>query len=210
MYKPTTITVVVLVLGFAFVAMPAQAHHVMDGMLPQTFLQGLLSGLGHPLIGLDHAAFILCAGFFLALVERGMAGVVALIAGSLVGAAMFQAGLRLPAGEVLVALSVILIGGLLLARRAIKLAWLLVAFALAGVFHGYAYGESIFGAEPAPLGAYLLGLSLIQFAVAVAAFCVHRRLIAMREAMAKSASTAIGAVTAIIGTAYLLVGALSA
>ena len=40
----------------------AWAHHFMDGGLPQTFAQGLLSGLGHPVIGLDHAAFIVAAG----------------------------------------------------------------------------------------------------------------------------------------------------
>ena len=44
----------------------AWAHHFMGGGLPQTFTQGLLSGLGHPVIGLDHAAFIVAAGFFLA------------------------------------------------------------------------------------------------------------------------------------------------
>src|SRR5438552_1104114 len=50
----------------------AWAHHFMGGGPPETFAQGLLSGLGHPVIGLDHAAFILAAGFFLALVEAGI------------------------------------------------------------------------------------------------------------------------------------------
>ncbi|PKO63289.1 MAG: urease accessory protein UreJ, partial [Betaproteobacteria bacterium HGW-Betaproteobacteria-17] len=35
----------------------ALAHHPMGGMTPQTLSQGLLSGLGHPVIGLDHLAF---------------------------------------------------------------------------------------------------------------------------------------------------------
>jgi len=34
-----------------------------------------------------------------------------------------------------------------------------------GVFHGYAYGESIVGAEMTPLWAYLLGLALVQLAI---------------------------------------------
>ena len=63
----------------------ATAHHFMDDALPQTFLQGLLSGIGHPLIGPDHAAFIIGAGFSLALVARGVGGIVALIGGSLLG-----------------------------------------------------------------------------------------------------------------------------
>ena len=30
---------------------PASAHHLMGGVTPVTFAQGLLSGLGHPVIG---------------------------------------------------------------------------------------------------------------------------------------------------------------
>src|SRR5216117_1537707 len=64
----------------------AWAHHFMGGGLPETIAQGLLSGLGHPVIGLDHAAFIAAAGFFLASIEGGMWGVLALIVGTLIGA----------------------------------------------------------------------------------------------------------------------------
>lgn len=193
-------------LVLSFVAVSAHAHHVMDKQLPETFLQGLLSGLGHPLIGPDHAAFIVCAGFFLALVERGLLGVVALVGGSLIGAVMFQSQIILLEVEAAVALSVLLIGILLMSRRAINLSRLLVALALAGVFHGYAYGESIFGSEPVPLGAYLLGFSLIQFGVAGAAWFVHRRLNATRADLARRVSGAIGAVTGTVGAAYLLAG----
>jgi len=41
---------------------PASAHHVMGGATPATFAQGLLSGLGHPVIGLDHLTFVLAVG----------------------------------------------------------------------------------------------------------------------------------------------------
>ena len=34
----------------------AFAHHVMGGRMPATFTEGILSGLGHPIIGLDHLA----------------------------------------------------------------------------------------------------------------------------------------------------------
>jgi len=37
-----------------------------------------------------------------------------------------------------------------------------------GVFHGYAYGEAVVGAEPTPIFAYLVGLALVQAAIAVA------------------------------------------
>jgi urease accessory protein len=177
----------------------------MDGGLPQTLAQGLLSGLGHPLIGLDHAAFIVAAGFFLALIDRGMWGVLALIAGSLFGAALHLAGIGLPGSEVGVAASVILIGGLVMARRRIKLSWLAGGLALAGVLHGYAYAETIFGAETTPLVAYLAGFSLVQLGVATASFLAHRRLIATRANWAAPVSSAVGAAAGAVGALFLFI-----
>ena len=58
----------------ALASLPAQAHHFMDGGMPQNWLEGLLSGLGHPVIGPDHAAFVFAAGFLLALSSRGLWG----------------------------------------------------------------------------------------------------------------------------------------
>lgn len=45
----------------------ALAHHAMGGQLPQTFGQGLLSGIGHPVIGVDHFAFVVAVGIVAAL-----------------------------------------------------------------------------------------------------------------------------------------------
>lgn len=183
----------------------AWAHHVMDGALPETFAQGFLSGLAHPLIGLDHAAFIVAAGFFLALVRGGIWGIAALIAGTLFGAVLHLMGFNPPGGEIGVALSVIVIGGLVIARRRIGLAWLAGGLALAGVLHGHAYAESIFGAEVAPLGAYLAGFSLIQLGIATAAFRIHRHLIATRDAWVRPVSSVLGAAVGGIGLAFLTV-----
>jgi urease accessory protein len=195
----------VLPLAGLLAALPglAWAHHVMDYGLPQTFVQGLLSGLGHPLIGVDHAAFIVASGFFLALFDRGMVGVLVLIGGTLAGAAMHLMGVDVPAGEVGIALSVILIGALVIGRRKIELTWVAAGLAVAGVLHGHAYAESIFGAEPAPLGAYLIGFSLIQLAVAAAAFWIHRRIIATRESWAKPVAVGLGTVVGAVGLAFL-------
>ena len=172
----------------------AWAHHFMDDALPRTWLEGLLSGLGHPLIGVDHLAFVVAAGFFLALVPRGLWGIAALIAGALAGAALHLAGVDLPFGEAAVALSVIIVGSVLIARRVVDLHWVLAGMALAGVLHGHAYAESIFGAEPAPLAAYLLGFSIIQLALAAAAFFASRHLPATALKFVGAAAGAVGAV----------------
>ena len=200
---------VTLAAALAALPLPAWAHHFMDSGLPQTFAQGLFSGVAHPVIGLDHAAFIVGAGFFLALVERGMWGVLALIAGSLFGAALHLAGVGLPGGEAGVALSVILIGALVMARRRIEISWLSGGLALAGALHGHAYAETIFGAEAAPLVAYLAGFSLVQLGIAVAALLIHRRLIASREAWARPASSGLGAAVGVIGIVFLAINVVS-
>ena len=176
----------------------ATAHHFMDDALPQTFLQGLLSGIGHPLIGPDHAAFIIGAGFSLALVAGGVGGIVALIGGSLLGAGLHLLGFAIPVGEWGVALSVILVAAIIVSRREVRFPWLAGGAALAGIVHGHAYAESIFGAQAAPLAAYLIGFSLIQFCVAAAAFAVHRRLRTVRLL-----SPAVGAAVGAVGVASL-------
>ncbi len=43
----------------------AFAHHGMDGETPATLTQGLVSGLAHPVIGLDHLAFVLALAWLL-------------------------------------------------------------------------------------------------------------------------------------------------
>ena len=178
----------------------ACAHHFMENELPRSFAEGFLSGLGHPIIGLDHLAFIVAAGFFLALIPRGgLLGIAALIAGTLGGAALHLAGIDIPGGEAAIAISVILIGAAVLARRSIELHWVMGALAVAGILHGHAYAESIFGAEPAPLVAYLAGFSLIQLAIASAAYFLHARL-------PRQSALVVGSVVGAIGIAFLVAG----
>ena len=92
-----------------------------------------------------------------------------------------------------------------MARRRIRLSWLASCLALAGILHGYAYAESIFGAEATPLVAYLVGFSVIQLGIAAAAFLIHRRLIATREAWARFASSGVGAAAGTIGAMFLVI-----
>lgn len=181
----------------------AWAHHFMDDQLPQTVTQGFLSGLGHPVIGVDHAAFIVAAGFLLALAKGGMWGVLAFITGTLFGALLHLAGLSLPGGEAAIAGSVILVGGLVMAGRRLALSWMAGGLALAGMLHGHAYAESIFGAEPAPLLAYLAGFCAIQFGIAAAALFMHRRLMASGASRTQPISTALGAAVGAVGVLFL-------
>jgi urease accessory protein len=44
--------------GLLATAGTASAHHLMGGRTPSTFADGILSGVGHPIIGPDHLAFL--------------------------------------------------------------------------------------------------------------------------------------------------------
>jgi len=143
-------------------AMPASAHHVMGGGVPSTFSQGLLSGLGHPVIGADHLAFLIAVGVAVGVGGLNLALPVLFVAASAIGVALHVNGMNLPGAELIVASSVVIVGFLIATGRAVRLVAWAGLFGLAGLAHGYAYGESIFGAEPTPLGAYLLGLVAIQ------------------------------------------------
>ena len=52
----------VVCLEAIIIPVPALAHHPLDGRLPANLFEGLLSGFGHPVIGLDHLAFVLASG----------------------------------------------------------------------------------------------------------------------------------------------------
>ena len=158
------------------IAEPAWAHHVMGGKLPQTFLQGLLSGFGHPVIGVDHLAAIVGVGILAALAGRSAAVVLAFSVAVIAGVGLHLSGIDLPASELFVGLTTLLIGALVILRQSMSAGRALLLFALAGLVHGYALGESIVGAEASPLVAYLLGLLVMQSAIGVVVYAAVRSL----------------------------------
>jgi urease accessory protein len=180
----------------------ARAHHMMDGKVPGSFAQGLLSGLGHPVIGIDHFVAILAIGVLASLNKRIAVLIAAFFASLLLGVGLHLARIDLPMAELGVALSLVACGSLLLRNGSISLTLSALVFSAAGVFHGYAYGESIVGAELSPLGAYLLGLVAVQSAIAFGAGYLFR--LAQREDFLRSRRVgSIGGVfTIIVGAAF--------
>ncbi|MEZ5589069.1 MAG: HupE/UreJ family protein [Sedimenticolaceae bacterium] len=147
----------------------AHAHHAMGGATPDTLAQGLLSGIAHPVIGLDHLAFLLVAALLSAMLTgRGRYLVpLAFVVGTVAGTLHHLGAADLPMTETVIALSVLLGGLTVVLRHSLPALLLGGLFGVIGVFHGYAYGESIVGAESTPLLSYLAGFALIQFAIIV-------------------------------------------
>jgi urease accessory protein len=187
-------------------ATPALAHHVMDGELPSTFMQGLLSGLGHPVIGLDHLAFVLALGIGAALLQGPLVVIAAFVTMSIAGVLIHLAQLDIPMVEPLVSFSVLLAGlALIWSRSVAGSVWLGIA-AIAGLLHGYAFGESIVGAERAVVGAYLLGLAVIMAAIALLVVWTTRHIVGA-DGVASPSLRIAGAIVGCVG-AVLLVTAL--
>jgi urease accessory protein len=153
--------------GLLATAGTASAHHVMGGKTPSTFTEGILSGIGHPIIGPDHLAFLVALGIAVGVGRLSFVTPFLFLVAMACGVAAHVAALNIPAAELIVAVSV-LIAGVLIAfdRRLTASAWAAI-FSIAGFFHGYAYGESIYGAEATPLAAYLVGLVAVQTALAI-------------------------------------------
>jgi urease accessory protein len=189
-------------LTFTLASGPAFAHHVMGGRTPVNFVEGLLSGLSHPVIGLDHFAAVVAVGCLAAAHRAAPALVIGFVLAMMAGVAIHVHGTTVLGAEILVALSVIVLGATMLRTRSIPAGAELALFAAVGLVHGYALGESIYGAEPTQLYAYLLGLAVIQSAVALAAMSVTQ-LIAKKSADL-SPLRLLGAGIAGVGIAILM------
>src|SRR5262245_43917419 len=194
----------VLAVPLLLAAAPASAHHVMGGRMPSTFMEGLLSGLGHPVIGLDHLAFLIAIGVVVGLWGLNLLLPVVFVVAMAAGVVLHVLGAPLPGAEFLVAASVVLAGILLALGRPLPvLAWGAL-FAVAGLFHGYALGESIYGADRAALWAYLIGLVVIQSVLAVGVALITRQLDARHLPML--APRLAGALIIVVGLAAMAGG----
>ena len=186
------------------------AHHATGGQTPDNFLNGFLSGLAHPVIGLDHLAFVVASGLIAVGMEQGLLIPIAFAIATLIGTGIHLQGINLLFPEGIVALSVVIFGLILTLKKGLQNHSNLYTIALAtlamiaGIFHGYAYGESIIGAQVAALVAYLIGFTVIQLAIASGAFFLGS---VIKEKLAKQAtliSKLIGLAIMAIGTTFLV------
>jgi urease accessory protein len=136
--------------------------------MPTTLLEGLLSGLQHPAVGLDHLAFIVVLGVVAALTRAGTPLILAFVATAAIGTYARAVNFDYPFVEQLVSLSV-LVAGLLIALGlgAKKVLWLPLAL-IAGLLHGYAFGEEVLGADRPVIAAYMLGVTVVCSAILLA------------------------------------------
>lgn len=165
-----------LALSMMLAGMPASAH---TGFHEPS---GLGAGFLHPFGGLDHTLAMLAVGLFAALLRgRAFWAVPAsFVAMMLVGGAMGLIGMKIPAVEVGIAASVVVLGAVLAVGRRCLISVAMTLTGMFAVFHGYAHGAEM------PVGAaaalYCLGFvsatALLHGAgIAMGLGLGHRRMI---------------------------------
>lgn len=189
--------------------LPALAHHPMDGAAATTIWEGFASGVAHPVIGLDHLAFLLAAGLLASVTPSriGLLVLLAFLGAGLAGALLHLSGVAIGAVEALVAFTVLaagltlLVGTSLLATAAP--AGLAVAFAAAGLVHGNALAEAVAGSPPTTVAAYLLALAMTQGTIGLGVSMVatrwgHLDRVTPQRRIAGIGTTAFGAVALVM------------
>lgn len=160
-------------LALIALATPALAHHPLGGLPMETLSHGLLSGIGHPVLGFDHLFFVVAVGVATLFTAHRLLAPAAYIATMLLGCGLMAAGIALPLKEPAIALSLLTLGAVLLSGRAPGLAATLLLFAGFGLFHGSAFGDSLATQESAAgagvLLGYLTGLGAVQYLIALLA-----------------------------------------
>lgn len=106
---------------------------------------GLVAGLAHPLLGIDHLVAIFAVGLLSAQLGGRSSWFVptAFLASMLAGCAGGTLGWTLPAVEYGIALSVVLLGLAIVLNQKYPLAIPLTAVAMFGLFHGHAHGTEM-------------------------------------------------------------------
>lgn len=186
----------------------AHAHHPTGGLMPTSFLHGFLSGIGHPVLGADHFAFVVGIGLLAAIGGFGLVLPLLFVVAMIAGLGLHLAGIDIPYAEALLALSVLAIGVAVARGPERRLPWLGAGlFALAGVLHGFAFAETVVGAEATPIAAYIFGLALIQMSIAAVAWQVSRVQPGGRQIMTPVAVRALGLAIAAVGAVFLALNA---
>jgi urease accessory protein len=155
---------------FALIATPALAHAGAGAA------EGLVRGLMHPLLGLDHLLAMLAVGLWSGVVlpRRVWAGAAVFVAAMALGAGAARAGLGPTGVEAGILASVLVLGALVLsARRGQAPALTAATLAAIGVFaaaHGHAHATEASG----PAAAYLAGVLATTAAVHGAGIALAR------------------------------------
>ena len=177
----------------------ALAHTGADGGdHHSSFMDGLVSGLTHPMTGTDHLAAMVAVGIWSAVALRSAwQAPLAFVAMLAVGALAGFAGFEPPGVEPVVAASILVLGLLISWRKGLSLGGVVSLVGVFAFFHGIAHGAELAGGAQL---ATLAGMVLTTAALHVLGVGLGRLLVTHRHRVRQ----AVGAALTMLGTWLLM------
>jgi urease accessory protein len=166
---------------------------------------GLLTGLQHPISGLDHVIAMLAVGLWGAQLGRPAVWILPVVFPVMMamGGNLGLMGIPLPGVEVGIAVSAVVLGLMVLAEARLKIHVAMMVVAFFAIFHGHAHGTEL----PAGQSGLLYSIGFVA-----ATGCLHAMGIAIglihRWQVGRLALRGAGSVVCAAGI-YFLVGALT-
>ena len=171
-------TAALLFIAASAIGTGASAHTGAESHIHNSFL----SGLAHPLFGLDHLAAMVAVGLWSALAARSAGrdllwGPVGFAAMLLVGAVLGLQGVALPAVEPMIAASLLVTGLLVVSRLRVPGRVAALGVGVFAVFHGVAHGYELAGSASAwqTLAGMLTATVLLHSAGLAAGWALRHR-----------------------------------
>lgn len=136
---PPLLTAMAILCSLAAFSNPASAHEGTG------LAGGFISGLLHPLLGWDHLLAMVSVGLWGAILGRPLLIALPMIFPLMmvVGAVMGMVNIPVPPVEVGIALSVLILGGVIAAGYKAPIWLACVVVGIFALFHGYAHGQEL-------------------------------------------------------------------
>ncbi|OYD93923.1 hydantoin utilization protein [Nostoc sp. 'Peltigera membranacea cyanobiont' 210A] len=138
-------------------------HNISNGW------EAFVWGLADPVISLNCLVGIVAIGLLSSVFVRGAAIAGCFVLATVLGIVIHIFQLDLPGTEIAIAISTIVFGTMLMMPNQLNFLVLALVGISAGLFQGYANAESIVSAGTISVVAYILGIALTLFAVAMSA-----------------------------------------
>ncbi|PPR79669.1 MAG: hypothetical protein CFH01_00253 [Alphaproteobacteria bacterium MarineAlpha2_Bin1] len=153
-----------------FVTKISSAHHFIEGEVPRNLLQGLISGIAHPVIGLDHLFFLIFTSLIVYFIFKKNFFIFLFIFSTILGSFISIFNISFPLLELSIIVSILLVGFSFFIYKSIPSFVILISFIIFGILHGSAYGKTIIDASVQIQISYILGFTLIQFIICLLSF----------------------------------------
>ncbi|MBD2677164.1 MULTISPECIES: HupE/UreJ family protein [Nostoc] len=131
------------------------------------FWEGFIWGIADPVINSKCLVGIIAIGLLSAIFIRSALIVGYFVLAVILGTIIHLFEINIPEIEIAISISTIFLGTMLINANHVNFMLLAVGSISVGLFQGYIHGQSITGTGIIPLVAYILGITLTQFAVTI-------------------------------------------